>query len=241
MTIYDRIKLVIRWLIGNKVSNNQEGIGAILGYTNKSSFSQVLNGKVDLPKDFIERLCRLNDDLNINWIETGMGEMLKSETKKDEAQLVANPEYMNIPFVPISAHAGFLNGYGDAVYIEELTTVPVIVDKEYKGRYFVFEIKGDSMDDNSRYAICNKDHILVREVKKDLWKSKLHIDDWFFLIAHKEYGIVVKQITKHNMETGDIVCHSLNPDPAYEDFPLNLNDVTALFNVVEIVRRNARR
>ena len=76
MSIHDRIKTVVKWLIGQQFGENQEDIGRMLGYTNKSSFSQVVNGKVPLPGDFIERLCSLDSDINKVWIETGNGEMI---------------------------------------------------------------------------------------------------------------------------------------------------------------------
>lgn len=56
MPIIERIKLAIKWLIGNGVAKNQKEIGYLLGYKNESSFSQVINGKVPLPNDFIDRL-----------------------------------------------------------------------------------------------------------------------------------------------------------------------------------------
>lgn len=45
MTINERIKLAIKWLIGQRVADNQEEVGKLLGYSNKSSFSQVIMGK----------------------------------------------------------------------------------------------------------------------------------------------------------------------------------------------------
>lgn len=83
MSIHDRIKLVVKWLIGAGVSNNQENIGRLIGYTNKSSFSQILNNKVPIPEGFIEKLCHLNQNINKVWIETEKGFMLHS----DQAQL----------------------------------------------------------------------------------------------------------------------------------------------------------
>lgn len=79
MSIHDRIKLVVKWLIGAGVSNNQENIGRLIGYTNKSSFSQILNNKVPIPEGFIEKLCRLNQNINKVWIETERGSMLNSD------------------------------------------------------------------------------------------------------------------------------------------------------------------
>ena len=76
MTIHDRLKLVIKWLIGTGVATNQEAIGRLMGYTNKSSFSQILNDKVPIPGDFISRLCMLNKNINLVWIEKEVGDMI---------------------------------------------------------------------------------------------------------------------------------------------------------------------
>ncbi|MDL2215306.1 hypothetical protein LJC00_03865 [Dysgonomonas sp. OttesenSCG-928-M03] len=229
----ERIRAVIKWLIGQGLADNQEGIGKLLNYANKSSFSQVLNGKKPLPSNFVERLAALHTKLNPVWIHTGEEAMLKGD-----ARFVSGVEFINVPLVPVSAQAGYPNGFGDMDYIESLPTVPVIVDKNYHGKYRVFEVNGDSMDDGSRNAIYDKDKILCREVKRDLWRSKLHIRDWFFVIVHRTEGVTVKQITSHNTETCEIVCHPLNP--LFEDFTLNLNDVVELYNVIKIVDRNAR-
>ena len=101
-----------------------------------------------------------------------------------------------------------------------------------------FDVDGDSMDDNTRDAICDRDIVLGREIKRELWKCKLHIKEWEFVIVHTE-GITIKRIVEHDIETGQIKCHSFNP--FYEDFDLNLEDVIELYNVIKIVDRNRKR
>jgi hypothetical protein len=158
--------------------------------------------------------------------------------RKISARPLDNINYMNIPFVPIHAQAGYMIGYGDQEYIDELPTIPIIVDRSYKGKYRVFEVEGDSMDDGSRNALYDGDKILCRDVSRELWTSRLHINDWYFVIVHKTEGIIVKKITEHNTDTGDITCHSLNP--IFRDRTLSLNDISELYNVIKIVDRNAR-
>lgn len=162
----------------------------------------------------------------------------KLSPSNDEANQLSDIQFMNIPFVPIYAQAGYGKGYGDQEYIDSLPTIPVIVDKTYKGKYRVFEVKGDSMDDGSRKSLCEGDKILCREVRPELWQSKLHIKDWFFVICMKDNGILVKQILSHEVETGEIVCHSLNS--LFDDFKMNLSEVGELYNVIKIVDRNTR-
>ena len=146
--------------------------------------------------------------------------------------------YMDVPIVPACAYAGYLRGYGDPEFMDTLPTMPVLIDKNYKGHYMIFEVKGDSMFNDSSNSLMSGDMIMAREVRQEYWQSKLHYKNWYFVIVHRTDGILVKQITDHNVETGEITCHSLNP--LYEDFTLNLSDVTALYNVVSLVSREMR-
>jgi len=100
-------------------------------------------------------------------------------------------------------------------------------------------VKGDSMDDGSHESYLERDILLCRNVRKDFWKSKLHINKWDFVIVHKDNGICVKRIIKHDVEKGIITCHSLND--YYEDFDMDLRDVTKIFNIVDIQRKRNRR
>lgn len=186
--------------------------------------------------EVLEKIKSTYPELNTNWLITGEGAMLKTDMK--EANAISDVHFQNIPFIPIHAQAGYTKGYGDQEYIDQLPTIPVIVDKNYKGKYRVFEVEGDSMDDGSRNSLCEGDKILCREVKQELWTCKLHFKDWYFVMAMKNDGIVVKQITAHDVENGIIHCHSLNP--LFEDFEINLRDVAELYNVIKIVDRNTR-
>lgn len=162
----------------------------------------------------------------------------KVRSNISDIRLLEDISFYNIPLVPIHAQAGYARGYGDQEYIDELPTFPVIVDKNYRGKYRVFEVEGDSMDDGSRNALYDGDKVLCREVKKDLWTSKLHFHDWYFVLVLKTDGVTVKQITDHNLDAGNVTCHPLNP--IFDDFTINLNDVAELYNVIKIVERNTR-
>lgn len=72
-----RIKKVINWLIYQEVAESETELSRRLGYQ-KSSFSQIVNGKVPLSEKFVRKLCSLDENINDVWILTGEGEMLKS-------------------------------------------------------------------------------------------------------------------------------------------------------------------
>lgn len=232
--IHERLKSVVKYLIGQGVAENQEKLGVLLGYTNKASFSHILNNRKPLPTGFIDKLASMNEKVNKVWIETGQGNMLL-DSPMEEAAFISNPNYIMVSVVGQYAAAGYLNGFADATYIEDLPKVPFFIDHEVRGKYMGFEVRGDSMDDNSANSIIEGDTLICRQIKPDLWCHKLHIQKWYFVIVHRTEGIIVKQIIDHNTETGDITIHSLNS--FYPDRVLNLKDVAQLFNVVQINRK----
>ena len=74
MSNLKRIKKVINWLIYKEIGESEKEIAERLGYT-KSSFSQIVNGKVPLSDKFISRLCSLDENINLVWVQSGEGEM----------------------------------------------------------------------------------------------------------------------------------------------------------------------
>ncbi len=173
-----------------------------------------------------------------SWLLTGEGEMFKTPIHSD-AKEKSISDFVYVPMVPVRAKAGYLIGYGDTEYIETLPTLPVITDRTFHGKYRCFEVEGDSMDDGSKEALCDKDVVLAREIKKELWSYKLHYKSWDFVIVHKD-GILIKSIVSHDVEHGVITCHSKNPFYG-EDFQLNLNDVYELYNVIKLVDRSIKK
>jgi len=146
------------------------------------------------------------------------------------------PSVLEVKVVTTKARAGFADSYYSEEYLKDLPSVLVEADKEYKGRYLAFEVDGDSMEPEY-YA---GDIVICREVQRSLWQYKLHYKDYDFVIAHGTKGIMLKEITEHNTETGEIICHSLNQyNNKNGDFTLNLREVAFLYNVVEH-RRSGR-
>ncbi|MCX4294747.1 MAG: hypothetical protein OSJ56_11915 [Prevotella sp.] len=74
-----RYKFFLQYLVGIGFAPDQKGIGQMIGYNNPSAFSQVINGKKQMPKDFTAKLKRLYPDLNEAWLESGEGKMLLTE------------------------------------------------------------------------------------------------------------------------------------------------------------------
>jgi transcriptional regulator with XRE-family HTH domain len=157
------------------------------------------------------------------------------EDMLDETKSASKPEPLNHTIAPLItqyAYGGYMSGFGDAGYMEAQPLY--VASKKYSGgNYVAFEVRGDSMDDNTRRAICSGDVVLGRELYKEYWTSKLHIPR-VFIIVHKTEGICIKEVTAHKVKEGIITCHSFNPD--YDDFEVNLKEVMQLFYLKEIKR-----
>ena len=207
MEAWKRVELIIE-----KEGLNKNSFSKAIGISNNVTITRIINEHRTPSRATCEKIVSAFPAYNLEWLLTGEGNMLTdapSQTYHSNARPVDDLSYMNVPVIHIKAQCGYLAGYGDTEYIDTLPTMPVIVDKTYHGKYRIFEAEGDSMDDNSRLAICDGDKVLAREVRRDLWLPKLHINDWYFVIIHRTKGISIKQITAQD-DKGNITCHSLN-------------------------------
>ena len=71
-----RYKFLLTYLIGIGIAPTQQDIGRLLGYNNPSAFSQVITGAKPMPREFNSKLKSIYPNLNVDWLETGEGEML---------------------------------------------------------------------------------------------------------------------------------------------------------------------
>jgi hypothetical protein len=92
MTELKRLKKTINWLIFSEFAENEALLSKKLGYK-KSSFSQIMNGKVPLSDKFLNKIEKLDPNINKIWIKTGDGEMFKSEIKENS---VSNNKEMDL-------------------------------------------------------------------------------------------------------------------------------------------------
>ncbi len=213
----------------------------------KGTIANYIEGKTNPNKSNISILAayfKVNED----WLASGEGDMTRvAQVRGEEPYLVtksgvkyyqmSNDKYrMRVPFIPIKAYAKYIDEYRDAEFVEnEFEEFDFIVDKIGHGRYFAFEIKGDSMDNDTKRSLSDGDIVLARELGKEHWRNKLHTEDFPNWIIILNNTVLCKQIISQDLEKGTIVCHSLNPSPEYADFELKLDDICQLCNIVQRV------
>lgn len=168
--------------------------------------------------------------LNLYWLLTGEGEMLKEEKKYiEEVSPIPYDNYMEVEYADLSTVAGRLGGYNPATLPEMKRR---LIPKEFdRGNYLVVRVDGDSMDDGTSISIPDGTEILIKEYHLEKGE-KLPIRGNLFVIVSTE-GTVFKQIIEHNTEEGYIICHSYNQK--YSDYRINLSEVLQIFIYRKIV------
>lgn len=87
MDATQRIKKTINWLIFQEVAESERELADKLGYT-KSSFSQIVNGKVPLSDKFVKKLCALDENINEVWVTDGTGSMFKNNLNSENGMAI---------------------------------------------------------------------------------------------------------------------------------------------------------
>lgn len=128
----------------------------------------------------------------------------------------------DIQFVPVKAAAGYLAGYADPEFIDELNTftLPMLAP----GHYRAFEIVGDSMLPTASGSV------IVGEKVDDL--DDLKTNNTYIVISRNE-GIVYKRVMKNNRAKNKLTLISDNP--SYQPYQVNTEDVLELWKATLII------
>ena len=220
-TDLQRLKKVVKWLIFSGFGENEKELAEILGYT-KSSFSQILNGKVPLSDKFLDKLCSLDSNINKVWIMENKGEMLKSN---NNSPAVTEPQLPSgVPMLPFDAFAGIgtdVEGV-NLDTIEERYVVPLFDGMKMD---FMISVRGSSM-----YPKYNSGDVVACRMVQELlfvqW-NKVYVLDTI------SQGVIIKRLKKSDKE-GFVICKSDNEK--YEPFEIPLSDIRTIALVVGVIR-----
>ena len=129
-----------------------------------------------------------------------------------------------IHFVPVKAAAGYLAGYADSEFIDELNTftLPMLAG----GNYRAFEIIGDSMMPTPSGSIIVGEKIDNSEEVKN---------DQAYIVVSRNEGIVYKRIVKNNRSKNKLTLVSDNPQ--YQPYQVNAEDVVELWQAQMVISK----
>lgn len=131
-------------------------------------------------------------------------------------QLKMAVEKSNITFVPVKAAAGYLAGYNDHEFIDELNTfhLPMLMPGEYRA----FEIVGDSMLPTPSGSIIVGEKIETIEAVKS---------DQTYIVVSTTDGIVYKRIKQTPQIKTTLTLESDNP--SYPPYTVQARDIAEIW------------
>jgi transcriptional regulator with XRE-family HTH domain len=139
-------------------------------------------------------------------------------------QLKMMSENNTIQFVPVKAAAGYLAGYADHEFIDELNTftLPMLG----AGQYRAFEIIGDSMlPTPSGSVIVGEKVETVENVR----------NNQAYIVVSRNEGIVYKRIVKNNKAKNKLTMVSDNP--SFQPYHINTEDVIEIWQAQMVLSR----
>jgi transcriptional regulator with XRE-family HTH domain len=154
---------------------------------------------------------------------TELGDNKGSYLAKRRAQKLAGGRN-EIPFVPVKAAAGYLAGYSDPEYIDELNTftLPMLSG----GNYRAFEIIGDSM------LPTPSGSIIIGEMTSSVDDVK---SNHTYVIVSRTEGIVYKRVLKTGRSKGKLTLVSDNT--AYQPYSVNAEDILELWKANLVITK----
>ena len=143
---------------------------------------------------------------------------------KRRQQKMMTAERNIIHFVPVKAAAGYLAGYADSEFIDELNTftLPMLAG----GNYRAFEIIGDSMLPTPSGSIIVGEKIESREDVKN---------DQAYIVVSRHEGIVYKRVVKNNKIKNKFTLISDNPQ--YQPYQVYVEDVVELWQAQMVISK----
>jgi len=135
---------------------------------------------------------------------------------KRRQQKMATADRNVIYFVPVKAAAGYLAGYADNEFLDELNTftLPMLSG----GNYRAFEIIGDSMLPTPSGSIIVGEKVTnIDDVKNNA----------ACIIVSKSEGIVYKRIVKNNRAKNKVSLVSDNP--SFQPYQVNTEDIAEIW------------
>ena len=144
---------------------------------------------------------------------------------KRRQQKMMTAERNVIHFVPVKAAAGYLAGYADSEFIDELNTftLPMLAG----GNYRAFEIIGDSMMPTPSGSI-----IVGEKVDGNTEDIK---NNQAYIVVSRNEGIVYKRIVKSNRAKNKLTLVSDNPQ--YQPYQVKAEDIVELWHAQMVLSK----
>lgn len=204
-----------------------------LGFDRADKIYNIVKNKFNPSYDILAAITNKFVDIDINWLITGKGTMLKVKNESEPALKLSINEYISteaeiisIPIVDVSAAAG--HGFFNPDYNEKLGEInlPAIMLQKKYGNYYCGIVNGESMSP----TLLHRDYIVFRLLAANEWQYMK--DDDVYFIVDRSGASCVKRIKNNLSKDGNIICMSDNIDKAnFRDFLVPNEDISNIYHV----------
>ena len=192
-TLISRLAIFLKYLnIGQ--AKFAQIVGVSKGFANNVGDS--------IRKENLDRISATYPELNIVWLLTGEGEMLKTDTMKATNTAKQSNDYRLVPMYNLDARGGF--GENDAVDVPEYI-VDYIPFKDAKSEDICVPIFGNSMAP----TYCAGATVLLHPVRR--WQEFLELGQVYMIVLQDNRRIIKELRSSQEDRKTQYLCVSHNP------------------------------
>ena len=212
MTDYQRIEQVLKFL-----NMTARSLAFSIGLKSPQIFYDIKAGKCGISKSLAESIQEHFLNISTAWLLTGEGEMLKSDSNENSANVEKIDDESSddlVPLLPVDAVAGTLQGFADGVELASCQKIKSPV----KGADWAIRVSGDSMEPDYK----NGSYLFIRKMTGGMipWGQTLVLDTYD--------GVVVKNI--YPLDEDSIEARSINPK--YPPFSIEKSLIIGMYRVL---------
>ena len=222
MKTFSSQEVILRLKKALNISTDIE-LANYLGISKSTLSNWKARNTLDLPLLF--SLC---EQISIDWLLTGKGEMLKNSTPKSPEVLIKKVDSNRkegIPLIPLDAVAGFPATDSSFAYMENCERY-IIPEFQDKGADFIIRVSGDSMIPlyySGDLIACHKIH----DIRFFQWGT--------VYVLETSQGVLVKRVMESIEHDDCILCASEN-DTVHRPFLLPKDDIRSMSTIVGLIR-----
>ena len=222
MKTFSSQEVILRLKKALNISTDIE-LATYLGISKSTLSNWKARNTLDLPLLF--SLC---EQISIDWLLTGKGEMLKNSTPKSPEVLIKKVDSNSkegIPLIPLDAVAGFPATDSSFAYMESCERY-IIPEFQDKGADFIIRVSGDSMIPlyySGDLIACHKIH----DIRFFQWGT--------VYVLETSQGVLVKRVMESIEHDDCILCASEN-DTVHRPFLLPKDDIRSMSTIVGLIR-----
>jgi phage repressor protein C with HTH and peptisase S24 domain len=176
--------------------------------------------------EVMSKILEKYPQVNIDWLITGSGEMVKTDKKKNPFQVIISTQdtkgNLVVPVINRKAAANYLTGHQTQEYFEQLDTLNLPSNFRKGTQSYALQVSGDSMQP----TLYDGDLVICSLCETTDWE---YLNDGEVFVVVSEKGLQVKRIKNQLQSKQSIVFVSDNK--FHKPFSLHAQEIQELWKV----------